>query len=115
MAVIISKKLKVQRPPVAVEISGTGDADNCYAIIDGVKKYAAESGLKAFERNVTFGVYGWDGASRYGDVYIDGVRVVLATAYAVETYRWEIPNNVSRISISMSVPYTNGHITVTTS
>lgn len=103
--------------PVAVTITGSGDADICYATINGTKQYRAGTHEVNDGDTITFGVYG-ESIMYYGSVTIDGTQVLRVMSGSLKTYDWTVPNGISTIEIAMS--YTigarqdHGRITVTT-
>ena len=116
MAVFASRQIVMPATPIAVTITGAGDARNCYATINGTKQYSAGT----FEVNagdtITFGVVG-DQTPYRGMVTIDGTRVLIVTGGSTKTYDWTVPSVISTVEIKLTYdlkgPY--GRITVTTS
>ena len=102
---------------IAVTITGTGDADICYATINGMKQYSAGTHEVNAGDTITFGVYG-KSYTYYGSVTIDGTKVLKVTNASLKTYDWTVPNGISTIEIAMSytivAPREHGTITVTT-
>ena len=103
--------------PIAVTITGVGDASYCYATINGTKQYEAGTHEVNTGDTIKFGIYGTYG-SHYGSVTIDGTQVLKVTSGSTETYDWTVPNGISTIEIAMQYfsmsSNRNGRITVTT-
>lgn len=102
----------------SVTITGTGNANFCYATVNGTKYSAAESNIEVMPGDtITFGVYGRS-STYYGEVTIDGTQVLNVTDRITETYNWTVPDGVRTISIAMTYMSTltkrNGRIVVTT-
>ena len=102
--------------PVAVTITGTGNATYCYATINGTKQYSAGTHEVYAGDTITFGVYG-QGKS-YGFVKIDGTQVLKVTNGSTQTYDWTVPSVNSTIkTIKIVMEYNSkgsGRITVDT-
>ena len=117
MAVFASKQIVMPVMSVAVTITGSGNSNSCYAIINGTKQYSAGTHEVNAGDTITFGVIG-GGSSSPGWVKIDGAQVLRVTDKTMETYDWTVPSGISTIEIAMSSsPSTsmrNGRITVTT-
>lgn len=116
MAVFASRQIvmPVLLLPVAVTITGKGDASYCYAIINGTKRYSIGTFEVYAGDTITFGVAGSNFGSR-GSVTINGTQVLEATGSATQTYDWTVPNGISTIEIAMGyISNKGGTITVTT-
>ena len=101
--------------PVAVTITGTGNATYCCATINGTNYSAATSGIEVMPGDtITFAVRGANSALP-GVVSIDGTKVLTATTTLTKTYAWTVPNGVTAISIALAYSEPRGTITVTTS
>ena len=104
--------------PASVTITGTGDATDCYATINGTKYSTAGSNISVMPSDmITFGVYG--STSQFcGIVTIDVNQVLFVNDKTTKTYNWTVPDGVKTISIKFdydSFYYTKqGRITVTT-
>ena len=101
---------------VAVTITGSGNANYCYAIINGTKQYRAGTHEVSAGDTITFGVLG-KSSMFHGSVTIDGTEVLRVTNGSLKTYDWTVPNGISTVEIEMAVghnPRNNGTITVTT-
>lgn len=101
---------------IAVTITGTGDSEYCYAIINGTKQYEAGTHEVNAGDTITFGVHGVS-STFYGLVKIDGTEVLKVTDASTQTYDWTVPNGISTVEIEMAVgqkPRNSGRITVTT-
>lgn len=103
---------------MSVTITGTSDATDCYATINGTKYSTAESNISVMPSDmITFGVYG--SSSQFcGIVTIDGNQVLFVNDKTTKTYNWTVPDGVKTIPIKFdydSFYYTKqGRITVTT-
>ena len=106
----------VVQTPIAVTITGAGNADYCYATINGTKQYSAGTHEVNTGDTITFCVFGRRLA--YGWVEIDGTKVLEVTDASTQTYDWTVPSGISTIEIAMShtssTSLRNGRITVTT-
>ena len=100
MAVFASKQIVMPVLSIAVTITGTGDADYCYAIINGTKQYSAGTHEVNTGDTITFGVYG--NRTKHGLVIIDGTQVLEASRFSTETYDWTVPSGISTIEIAMT-------------
>lgn len=100
---------------IAVTITGTGDASNCYATINGTKQYREGTHEVYAGDTIIFGVLG-NGYPNYGSVTIDGTEVLIVSAQSTQTYDWTVPSGVSTIEIAMKYEKRKrlGRITVTT-
>ena len=98
---------------IAVTITGSGSATNCYATINGTKQYSAGTHEVNAGDTITFGVYGVSSAAS-GSVTIDGTQVLKAMSSSTETYDWTVPNGISTIEIAIKLVKSVGTITVTT-
>ena len=102
--------------PVAVTITGAGDEQYFYAIINGTKQYEAGTHEVNAGDTITFGVFGagkWP--ELVGSLTIDGTEVLTVTNSVPQTYDWTVPNGISTVEIAISVTqYGGGTITVTT-
>ena len=116
MAVFASRQIVMPVLPIAVTITGSGNAANCYATINGTKQYSAGTHEVYAGDTITFGVYGSSGGIYSGSVTIDGTQVLKVTNGSTQTYDWTVPNGISTIEIAMeySPGYQKGTITVTT-
>lgn len=118
MSVFFRRRGEPPATPIAVTITGSGNADYCYATINGTKQYEAGTHDVNSGDTITFGVIGGSGSER-GSVRIDGTEVLRVTNGTTQTYDWTVPNGISTVEIAME--YTNayifrtGIITVTTS
>ena len=101
--------------PVAVNITGSGDLDACYATINGTKLYSAGTHEVYAGDTITFGVYG--AGKGPGTITIDGTQVLVVTDVLTQTYDWTVPSEISTIEIAMELGSQGsyGRITVTTS
>lgn len=104
--------------PAQVTITGTGNAENCYATISGTKYSGSASGIEVLPGDViTFGVVGFS-STTYGRVTIDGTQVLNVTDKSTQTYNWTVPNGAKTINIALeygSGATKYGRIVVTTS
>lgn len=99
---------------VTLNLSGRGNATDCYASIGGTKRYDAGTYTVNAGDTITFGVYGRGSGPTSGRVTIDGVQVLTAISREVETYVWTVPECVScDIAFDYSAK-SYGRITVTT-
>ena len=101
---------------IAVTITGAGDEQFFYAIINGTKQYSAGThGVNAGD-TITFSVFGagtWP--NLVGSLTIDGTEVLRVTNSLTQTYDWIVPDGISTVEIAISVnEYGCGTITVTT-
>ena len=106
--------MPVVQTPIAVTITGSGDANYCYATINGAKQYTAGTHEVNAGDTITFGVYGNRNYS--GSVTIDGKRVLRVINGSTQTYDWIVPDGISTVEIAMnyrSKPV-YGTITITT-
>ena len=119
MAVFASRQIVLPVfPPVAVTITGFGNANYCYAEIRGTKHYFDGTHEVNAGETITFGVYGFN-YSIFGSVTIDGTQVLKVMNSSTRTYDWTVPNRISAIEIAMqyvgiSGDQRCGKITVTT-
>ena len=115
MSVFFTRRGKAAAEPVAVTITGTGDASYCYAIINGTKQYSAGTHEVYAGDTITFGIYG-TGKSP-GTITIDGTEVLEVMSDSTETYDWTVPNGISTVEIAITYNSKSreGTITVTTS
>lgn len=99
-----------------VTISGTGNVNDCYATINSNKFYSSASTEVENGSTIIFGIHGFYNGFN-GWVKINGVTVYETPSEGRYIYTWEIPNNVSSISISLSYKSSTdpSRITVTTS
>ena len=96
---------------IAVTITGSGSATNCYATINGTKYYAAASGLNVNSgEKITFYV-DIDG----GSITIDGERITDASGGLGGEYTWTVPSGITTITIALTSDNWSQSITVTTS
>lgn len=99
---------------VTLNLSGRGNATDCYAEIGGTRRYDAGTYTVNAGDTITFGVYGRSSGPTSGYVTIDGVQVLTATSREVKTYVWTVPECVScDIAFTYSAK-SYGRITVTT-
>lgn len=100
---------------VAVTITGSGNVNKCYAVINGTKQYSAGTYEVNVGDTITFGVAGIS-SPNYGLVTIDGTKVLETTGgYETQTYDWTVPNGISTVEITMNYDAIGiGRITVTT-
>ena len=99
---------------VAVTITGKGNADYCYATINGTKQYRAGTHEVNAGDTITFGVSG-ETPKKPGSVKIDGTQVLKVTSGSTQTYDWTVPSGISTVEIEMITPsFSIGAITVTT-
>lgn len=98
--------------PIAVTITSSGNADYCYAIINGTKQYSAGTHEVYAGDTITFGVYG--AGKGPGTITIDGTQVLKVTSGSTETYDWTVPNDISTVEIALKYSSHAGKITVTT-
>lgn len=101
-----------------VTITGTGNSNYCYAIVNDTKYSSEASNIEVMPGDmITFGVYGRS-STYYGEVTIDGTQVVKVIDRATQTYNWTVPDGVRTISIAMTynsqTTMRNGRIIVTT-
>ena len=115
MAVFASKQIVMPVLSVTVTITGAGDSNKCYAIINGTKQYSAGTHEVNAGDTITFGVYGRN-STNYGAVTIDGTRVLKVTNEKTQTYDWIVPSGISTIEIDLDTAktFSYGRITVTT-
>lgn len=111
MAVFASRQIVVPVLPIPVTITGSGDADYCYATINGTKQYSAGTHEVNAGDTITFGVYG--GNKNHGLVTIDGTQVLEVTSYSTKTYDWTVPSDISAIEIAMTTTSDSGQDTIT--
>ena len=100
MAVFASKQIVMPVLSIAVTITGTGNADYCYATINGTKQYSAGTHEVNTGDTITFGVYGRNDTD-YGSVTIDGTEVLRVTGKTTQTYDWTVPGGISTVEIAM--------------
>ena len=117
MAVFASRQIVMPVLPIAVTITGSGDASYCYATINGTKQYRAGTHEVYAGDTITFGVFG--SQNYFGLVTIDGMRVLKVVSISTETYNWRVPNGISTVEIAMNYNSMGsrpsyGAITVTT-
>lgn len=114
MAVFASRQIVMPVLSVAVTITGSGNSDSCYAIINGTKQYSAGAHEVNAGDTITFGVIGGS-SSAYGFVKIDGTEVLRVTDKTTKTYDWTVPSGISAIEIAMElISFSHAEITVTT-
>ena len=99
--------------PVAVTITGAGDSRDCYAIINGTKRYRA--GTYEVNTGDTIKFYINSKSERDdGAITIDGEDKAIISVGSV-TYDWIVPDGTSTVKIAMSYSDRIGTtITVTT-
>ena len=116
MAVFASRQIVMPVLTVAVTITGSGNSNGCYAIINGTEQYSAGMHEVYAGDTITFGVIGVEKA--HGSVTIDGTEVLRVTSGSTATYDWIVPSGISTIKIAMefngAFAARNGRITVTT-
>ena len=96
---------------VDVTITGAGNVNYCYAIINGTKYYAAASGLNVNSgEKITFYV-DIDG----GPITIDGEQITDASGGLGGEYTWTVPSGITTITIALTSDNWSTSITVTTS
>lgn len=83
-----------------VNISGTGDANYCYAQVNGTKYTKAASNITLNSSTIVFEIYG-NGSDFLGRVTIDGLAV-LTSDMGNATYSWTVPSNVTEIDIVLT-------------
>ena len=113
MAVFASRQIVMPVLSIVVTITGSGDTDKCYAIINGTKQYSAGTHEVNACDTIIFGVYGKDSSSP-GTVTINGTEVLRVTGNSMQTYDWTVPSGISTIEIAMAYSLSRGIITVTT-
>lgn len=90
--------------PVSVTITGTGNSSNCYVTINGTTYSAAASGIEVLAGDViTFGVKTGSNASENAAITIDTQTVATATKNQRATYSYTVPEDVSEISITLTL------------
>lgn len=99
---------------IPVTITGSGKLSDCYAIINGTKRYRA--GTYEVNRGDTI-TFGLTGGLRSSTLTIDGTQVLeVIGSSTTETYDWTVSYSISTVEIAMTYnPLTGGTITVTTS
>lgn len=102
MAVFASRQIVMPVLPISVTITGAGDANHCYAIINGTKQYSAGTYAVNAGNTITFGVYGISPRDP-GTVTIDGTEVLRVTSNSTRTYDWIVPSGISTIGITMEI------------
>ena len=112
MAVFASRQIVIP-PPISVTITGTGDADYCYATINGTKQYEAGTHEVNAGDTIMFLVLG-SSSNSYGSVTINETVVMRVTSGTTQTYDWTVPSGISTIEISMTSEPLYSRITVTT-
>lgn len=117
MSIFFTKRY-VEVTTTSVTITGTGNANYCYATVKDTKYSAAASNIEVMPGDtITFGVYGRS-STYYGEVTIDGTQVVKVIDRTTQTYNWTVPDGVKTISIAMTynsqTTSRNGRIVVTT-
>ena len=104
--------------PIAVTITGSGNATYCYATINGTKYSGAGTCEVMAGDKITFGVYGTS-TSYPGRVTINGTIALSVNTTALRTYDWTVPDGVAVVTINMMYYSTSsqrrGNITITTS
>ena len=100
MAVFASRQIVLPAAPIIVTITSAGDANYCYATINGTKRYSAGTYEVNAGDTITFGVFG--SQNNYGSVTIDGTRVLRVINVSTETYDWTVPNGISTVEIAMN-------------
>ena len=116
MAVFASRQIVMPATPtpIAVTITGKGNASYCYATINGTKQYSAGTHEVNAGDTITFGVFG-SSSHNPGTVTIDGTEVLSVTNGSTKTYDWTVPNGISTVEIAMVYSKKGiGQITVTT-
>ena len=114
MAVFASRQIVMPVLSIAVTITGSGNADKCYATINGTKQYSAGTHEVNAGDTITFGVSGAT-PTKPGSVTIDGTKVLNVTSGSTKTYDWTVPSGISTVEIEMTTPSaSSGTITVTT-
>ena len=98
---------------IPVTITGTGDADYCYAIISGTKYTSAQTVTTKEGNKITLGIY--SGGSYAATITINSTAV-LKTFDGAQTYEWEVPSGCAGISIKFTVDYSRSYsnIAITT-
>ena len=114
MAVFASRQIVIQK--IAVTITGTGNEQFFYAIINGTKRYSAGTYEVNAGDTITFGVFGAGSRpNEIGSLTIDGTEVLRVTNSLTQTYDWIVPDGISTVEIAISVNrFGCGTITVTT-
>ena len=115
MAVFASRQIVMPVLSIAVTITGSGNADKCYATINGTKQYSAGTHEVNAGDTITFGVFG-SSSHNPGTVTIDGTEVLRVSNKSTKTYDWTVPNGISTVEIAMEYNSSSksGKITVTT-
>lgn len=99
---------------IPVTITGRGSLSNCYAIINGRKRYDAGTYEVNRGDTITFGLTGASLGS--STLTIDGTQVLEVADSSTQTYDWTVSYSISTVEIAMAVnPLTGNTITVTTS
>ena len=102
--------------PVAVTITGTGNATYCYATINGTKYSAATSGIEVMPGDVITLHVALKRSGQTSSVTIDGETVASVTTYGGTTdYEWTVPEGITSATIALEYASYVGTITVTTS
>ena len=115
MAVFASRQIVLQTP-IAVTITGAGDEQFFYVIINGTKQYTAGTHEVNAGDTITFSVFGVGfRPNEIGSLTIDGTEVLRVTNSLTQTYDWIVPDGISTVEIAISVNmFGCGTITVTT-
>lgn len=122
MAVFVTGTCLPNRP-IIVTVTGTGGSatgkGRCLAVINGMTYTYEASGIEVFPSDIiTFSVYGGSGEQNAGTVTINGTKVFSVIGAKTGDYEWTVPDNITAITINLSVVATAGtcgRITVTTS
>ena len=115
MAVFASRQIVIPTP-IVVTITGVGDEQFFYAIINGMKQYSAGTHEVNAGDMITFSVFGVGfRPNEIGSLTIDGTEVLRVTDSSTQTYDWTVPDGISTVEIAISVNmFGCGTITVTT-
>ena len=113
MSVFFRRRGEPPATTIAVTITGSGNVNNCYAIINGTKQYEAGTHEVKAGDTITFGVFG-QSSKAYGFVKIDGTQVLKVMNGSVQTYDWTVPRRIAPPVISVSVKTSAAAIAVTT-
>lgn len=98
---------------IAVTITGAGDPNECFAIINGTRQYEAGTHEVNAGDVISFVVSAPNGI---GWVKIDGTEVIeIENSYSSKTYHWMVPSGISTVEITIEYEdKRSGKITVTT-
>lgn len=99
---------------IPVTITNSGDANYCYVKINETKYSSATSGLEVEPGSTIDLCLSAISSSKRGYIYVNGNAVQTITTTIVQTYKWTVPEDCSKITIELRYGSSVARITVTT-